>query len=63
MIICDTHADTLYQMVCEPDMPLDVTLPRLKAGGVSLQVLAMFVGMDNDREKVAERFSGMLADC
>lgn len=61
MIICDTHADTLYQMVCEPDMPLDVTLPRLKAGGVSLQVLAMFVGMDNDREKVAERFSGMLA--
>ncbi len=60
MIICDTHADTLFQMVCEPEAALDVTLERLQAGGVSLQVLAMFVGMDNEPDKIRRRFEAML---
>jgi len=44
MIICDTHCDTLYNMVVRPGAPLDVTMERLQAGGVSLQTLAMYVG-------------------
>ena len=44
MIICDTHCDTLYALVTRPGAPLDVTMERLQAGGVSLQTLAMYVG-------------------
>ncbi|MBQ9301047.1 MAG: membrane dipeptidase [Clostridia bacterium] len=44
MIICDTHCDTLYRMAVQPDQPLDVTMERLRQGGVSLQTLAMYVG-------------------
>ena len=44
MITCDTHCDTLYALVTRPGAPLDVTMERLKAGGVSLQTLAMYVG-------------------
>ena len=61
MILCDTHADTLYAIACEKERPLDVTLERLKKGGVSLQVLAMFVGEDNDPVRVEKRFEAMLA--
>ena len=44
MIICDTHCDTLYTLATRPGAPLDVTMDTLKAGGVSLQTLAMYVG-------------------
>ncbi|MBQ9196139.1 MAG: dipeptidase [Clostridia bacterium] len=44
MIICDTHCDTLYSMTVRPEQPLDVTMERLRQGGVSLQTLAMYVG-------------------
>ncbi len=61
MILCDTRmTDTLYAIACE-ERPLDVTLERLKKGGVSLQVLAMFVGEDNDPVRVEKRFEAMLA--
>ena len=61
MILCDTHADTLFRIACDKPENLDVTIERLMAGGVSLQVLAMFVGMDNEPEKVEKRFQDMLA--
>lgn len=44
MIICDCHCDTLYNMQVRPGSPVDVTMEALKAGGVSLQTLAMYVG-------------------
>ena len=44
MIICDTHCDTLYNLVAHPGEPLDVTMDALRKGGVSLQTLAMYVG-------------------
>lgn len=44
MIICDTHCDTLYNLVMHPGEPLDVTMENLQKGGVSLQTLAMYVG-------------------
>ncbi|MBE5802104.1 MAG: hypothetical protein E7319_07435 [Clostridiales bacterium] len=48
MLICDTHADTLYAMQSprrQPDEPLDVTLEQLCAGeDVRVQAMALFVG-------------------
>ena len=44
MIICDTHCDTLYNLAVRPGSKLDVTMDTLKAGGVSLQTLALYVG-------------------
>lgn len=61
MILCDTHADTLYAMASNPGHRTDVTLPRLKAAGVSLQTLALFVGSSTDKEEVL-RFNGLMMD-
>jgi membrane dipeptidase len=61
MILCDTHADTLYRIAEGSRDPLDVTMERLKEGGVSLQVLALYVGEDNDPINIEKRFEGMLA--
>ncbi len=44
MILCDAHADTLYNLQTRPGAKNDITLERLKKGGVSLQTLAMYVG-------------------
>lgn len=44
MIICDCHCDTLYSMQMGRDQHLDVTMENLRAGGVSLQTMAMYVG-------------------
>ena len=44
MFVCDTHADTLYEMGWQKNPAPDVTLSRLAAGGVALQVLALFTG-------------------
>ena len=44
MLICDTHADTLYRRAMHPDAPLDVTPEGLRQGGVSLQTMALYVG-------------------
>ncbi|MBQ4435233.1 MAG: dipeptidase [Clostridia bacterium] len=60
MLICDTHCDTLYKLAVHPEESLDVTMERLKAGGVSLQTLALYVGGDPRPEPVRKLFSGML---
>ncbi len=61
MILCDTHADTLYRIACDKPENLDVTMKRLEEGGVSLQVLAMFVGEDDNPSHIEKRFEAMLA--
>ena len=60
MILCDTHADTLHRMAVEPGGQYDLSLDRLRAGGVSLQVMAMFVGKDPTPDKLAVLFDRML---
>ena len=62
MLICDTHCDTLYKLAAHPDEALDVTMDRLKAGGVSLQTLALYVGGDPRPEPVKKLFAGMLRE-
>lgn len=59
MILCDTHADTLYGRAKRPDGAFDVTLDRLKAGGVSVQTLALYVGGKPDIPVIAEMFEKM----
>ncbi len=62
MILFDTHADTLYSLAMHPETPKDVTLDRLKAGGVTVQTLAMFVGGKNDEKHIARAFEKMQAE-
>ena len=59
MILIDAHADTLYRMAMEPGKACDLSLDRLKAGGVSLQVLAMYVGGDPDPSAIRALFTKM----
>ena len=60
MIICDTHCDTLYNLQVHPGQPLDVTMERLKAGGVSVQTMAMYVGPGRKGCDVEALMEGML---
>ncbi|MDI9519822.1 MAG: membrane dipeptidase [Bacillota bacterium] len=60
MILCDAHADTLFRMAEKHEGPYDLSLERLKKGGVSLQVLALFVGMDNKPQMVKAHVGRML---
>lgn len=60
MILCDAHADTLFRMAETPGQEYDLSLDRLRRGGVSLQVLAMFVGNDPDPIKISALFERML---
>ena len=60
MIICDTHCDTLYNLQTAPGQPLDVTMERLKAGGVSVQTMAMYVGPGRKGCDVEALMAGML---
>ena len=61
MRICDAHADTLYNLVTVPGKASDLTMERLKKGGVSLQTLAMYVGPKAPLEEVEALFDRMLA--
>ena len=61
MRICDTHCDTLYNLVTAPGNANDITMERLKAGGVSLQVMAMYVGPKAPIEETELLFDKMLA--
>ena len=61
MRICDAHADTLYNLVTAPGRENDLTMERLKAGGVSLQTLAMYVGPKAELPEVEALFDRMLA--
>ena len=59
MILCDAHADTLHRMATGAKGSLDLSLTRLQQGGVSLQVLAMFVGEDPAPHVVADLYDRM----
>lgn len=52
MLICDTHADTLCRLAMREGDSTDVTPESLRAGGVSLQTLALFVGGKPDHESI-----------
>ncbi len=62
MIICDTHCDTLYSRAVHPGKKTDITVPRLKKAGISLQTMAMFVGGRNDTESKRAAYKKMLAE-
>ncbi len=62
MLICDTHADTLYALSA-PDRPagapLDVTTELLTAaGGVRVQCLALFVCTNGMQHEPHHRGTG-----
>lgn len=59
MILCDTHADTLYRRALHPGSAPDITLDRLRAGGVSAQTMALFVGGDPALPAIARAFDRM----
>ena len=61
MILCDTHADTLHRMACyaDPGGECDVTLEKLRKGGVTVQTLALFVGGRPDLDSIAKDFLAM----
>ncbi len=62
-LVADMHCDTIGRALEGEDLRLDldhghIDLPKLKRGGVDLQVFACFVGAprdDDDRQKAAER--------
>ncbi len=57
MLICDTHADTLYALQNpqrDPSLPCDVTAERLTAGGeadIRVQALALWTGPEGLKGK------------
>lgn len=62
MLLFDTHADTLFRL-CFPygeNEEMDVTRKKLLKGGVSVQVMAMFVGR-SDLKSIRIAFDKMLA--
>ncbi len=59
--VCDAHCDTLYAHLTAPGKPTDVTLDRLKQGGVAIQTMAMYVGPAADIDTIDQRFQGMFA--
>ena len=59
MILCDTHADTLYRLTAHPGTACDVTIPRLMAGGVSVQTMALFIGGSPRLSDIARAFEAM----
>ncbi len=61
MLICDTHADTLYALASRAPS-LDVTKETLAKGGISLQTLALFVGDSGEHEQVMAFNRKMLAE-
>lgn len=61
MILCDTHADTLFRMAEAHEEPYDLSLERLKKGGVSLQVLALFVGLNINPPAIKAHVERMLS--
>lgn len=59
MLLCDTHADTLYAIAMHPDRERDVTAHTLKAGNVNLQTMALFVGGSKDAESIRTAYDKM----
>lgn len=61
MLLCDTHADTLYALAMHPEAPADITAEKLAQGGVSAQTFALYVGGDPDLRAVEAAFEKMFA--
>ncbi|NLW20990.1 MAG: membrane dipeptidase [Clostridiales bacterium] len=61
-LIIDAHADTLYRRAGWPGQPCDLSLDRLRTGGVALQVLALFVGDSPDKDRREAHLQRMLAE-
>ena len=61
MLLCDTHADTLYALAMHPGAAADITAEKLRKGGVSAQTFALYVGGDPDLRAVAAAFDKMFA--
>mgnify|MGYP000872137049 FL=1 len=61
MRVCDAHCDTLYNLVNTPGSANDITMERLQAGSVALQVMAMYVGPKAPLEETEALFEKMLA--
>ncbi|MBR6186246.1 MAG: membrane dipeptidase [Clostridia bacterium] len=66
MIICDTHADTLYRRCrqaekAEEQAEPDITVEKLKQGQISVQTMALFVGGSDRLPDIARAFEGMFA--
>lgn len=60
MLICDAHCDTLWALAKDPQAQCDLTLERLRRGGVSLQTMALFMGTDTAPETVEQLMKSML---
>ena len=52
MYIADTHSDTLFAMGLHQDAPLMITPERLREGGVTLQVCALWTGRHGNKGDV-----------
>lgn len=62
MLICDTHADTLFRRALKPALETDVTLEKLKKGSIALQTLALYVGDSPKLPLIRTAFRKMLAE-
>lgn len=61
MIICDCHCDTLYNLAIGKKKGNDISLARLQKAGVSLQVMAMYIGSNPQKDIVRRRMQDMLS--
>ncbi len=61
MYIADTHSDTLFAMALAPNDPLMITPQRLREGGVTLQVCALWTGRKGNKGDVDAIVSAELA--
>ncbi len=62
MLLFDTHADTLYRRVSRPGAQHDITPDKLRAGGVTVQTMALFVGDSPALPRIAEMFGKMVRE-
>ena len=61
MLLCDTHCDTLFVRAMHPGTPCDITLEKIRQGGMNLQTMAMFVGDSTDMPAIRETLGKMKA--
>jgi len=59
VILCDTHADTLYSWAMRPDAPKDVDLEKLQKGHVNVQTMALYVGGSPEIDQIRVVFDKM----
>ncbi len=62
MLLIDTHADTLYRRVSRPGAQHDITPDKLRAGGVTVQTMALFVGDSPALPQIADMFGKMVRE-